>query len=82
MTPVEAQDFRKLNEFAEATMTYRNPEKSRGNQGNEKEKIVRTQPGNDIRTWRVTTQRTLNYGYGIARQLYTFLPLLLLYTTH
>ena len=26
MTPVEAQDFRKLNEFAEATMIYRNPE--------------------------------------------------------
>ena len=28
MTPVEAQDFRKLNEFAEATMIYRNPEKA------------------------------------------------------
>ena len=28
MTPVEAQDFRKLNEFAEASMIYRNPEKA------------------------------------------------------
>ena len=28
MTPVEAQDFRKLNEFAEAAMIYRNPEKA------------------------------------------------------
>ena len=28
MTPVEAQDYRKLNEFAEAAMIYRNPEKA------------------------------------------------------
>ena len=28
MIPVEAQDFRKINEFAEASMIYRNPEKS------------------------------------------------------
>ena len=28
MIPVEAQDFRKINEFAEASMIYRNPEKA------------------------------------------------------
>ena len=28
MTPVEVQDFRKLNEFTEASMIYRNPEKA------------------------------------------------------
>ena len=28
MVPVSAQDFKKLNEFAEATMIQRNPEKS------------------------------------------------------
>ena len=30
MIPVETQDFRKINEFAEASMIYRNPEKSEG----------------------------------------------------
>ena len=28
LIPVAAQDFRKLNEFAEANMIYRNPEKA------------------------------------------------------
>ena len=28
MVPVAAQDFKKLNEFAEATMIQRNPEKA------------------------------------------------------
>ena len=41
MVPVSSLDFKKLNEFAEATMVCRN-RKSKGNQGDEEEKNART----------------------------------------